>query len=85
MPLKAGLRIRGHQESEVFGWNRSQIPDNTGSRSWIFLSTPTPRVPLDHFSHHTPKLGILDEIVKFLLKLLLNQRFLPVYYDFHCL
>jgi len=32
--LQPGLRSR--KESEVFGWSR--IPDNTGSRSRIFLS-----------------------------------------------
>jgi len=56
-------------ESEVFGWNR--IPNNTGSRSPIFC--PTPDVQLDHFLHHTPKLGIPVEMVQLLLKLLLIQ------------
>jgi len=45
--------------------------------------TPTPGVQLDHILHHTPKLGIPDEMVQFLLKLLLKQRFLAVYRDFH--
>ena len=55
-----------------------------------FLSTlgvgffcPTPDAQLDHFPHHTSKLGIPVEMVQFLLKLLLNKRFLAVYHDFH--
>ena len=47
-----GLRVA---ESEVFGWSWSRIPNNTGSRSRIFC--PTPCAQLDHFLHHTPKLG----------------------------
>jgi len=35
------------------------------------------------FLHHTPKLGIPIEMVQFLLKLLLKQRFLVVHHDFH--
>jgi len=46
-------------------------------------STPTPDVQLDHFLHHTPKLGIPIEMVEFLMKLLLKQRILAVYHDFH--
>jgi len=36
----AGLWSRSwsRKESEVFGWSRSRIPNNTGSRSRIFLS-----------------------------------------------
>jgi len=49
----------------------------------FFCLTPTPDVPLDYFLHHTPKLGIPVELVQFLLKLLLKQRFLAVYHDFH--
>jgi len=49
----------------------------------FFCPTPTPDVQLDHFLHHTPKLGIPVEMVQFLLKLLLKQRFLAVYHDFH--
>jgi len=56
-------------ESEVFGW------------SWSFC--PTPDVQLDHFLHHPPKLGIPFEMVQFLLKLLLKQRFLAVHLNFH--
>ena len=69
------------KESEVFGCSR--IPHNTGSRSRIFCPIPTPDVQLDHFLHHTPKLGIPVEMVQFLLKLLLKQRFLAVHHDFH--
>ena len=53
---------------------RSRISNNTGSRSRIFC--PTPEVQLDHFLHHTPKLGIpveMEIVVQFLLKLLLKQ------------
>ena len=82
--LQAGLRSRSRKESEIFGWSRSRIPDNTGSRSRFFCRTPTPDVQFDHFSHHTPKLGIPVEMVQFPLKLLLKQRFLAVvYHDFH--
>jgi len=38
---------------------------------------------LDHFLHHTPKLGIPVEMAQFLLKLLLKQGFLAVYHNFH--
>jgi len=44
---------------------------------------PTPDVQLDHFLRHTPKLRIPVEMVQFLLKLLLKQRFLAVHHDFH--
>jgi len=44
---------------------------------------PTQDVQLDHFLHHTAKLRILVEMVLFLLKLLLKERFLAVYHDFH--
>jgi len=44
---------------------------------------PTPDVQLDHFLHHTLKLGIPVEMVQFLLKLLLKQGFLAVHHDFH--
>jgi len=33
-------------ESEVFGWSGSQIPNNTGSRSQIFLSDSDSRCPI---------------------------------------
>jgi len=54
----------------------------------VFLTTlgffcPTPDAQSDHFLHHTSKLGIPVELVQFLLKLLLNQRFLAMYHDFH--
>jgi len=39
----------------------------------VRFSCPTPDVHLDHFLHHTPKLGIPVEMVQFLLKLLLKQ------------
>jgi len=43
------------------------------SESDFFCLTPTLDVQLDHFLHHTPKLGIPVEMVQFLLKLLLKQ------------
>jgi len=49
----------------------------------FFCPTPTPDVHLDHFLHHTPKLGIPVEIVQSVLKLLLKYGFLAVHYDFH--
>jgi len=77
--LHAGLRSRSRKESEVFGWSR--IPNNT--RSWSRIFCPAPDVQMDHFLHHTPKLVIPVEVVQFLLKLWLKQRFLAVYHDFH--
>ena len=50
--------------------------------------TPTPEVQLNHLLHRTPKLGILVVLVQMaqlILKLLLKQRFLAVYPDFHWL
>jgi len=44
---------------------------------------PTPEVQLNHFLHHTPKLGIPVGMIQFLLKLLLKQRILAVSHDFH--
>jgi len=44
-----GLRNRSCKESDVFGWSRSRIPKNIGSRGRIFLSDPTPDAQLDHF------------------------------------
>jgi len=67
-----GVRSRSHKESEIFGWSR--IPNDTKSRSRIFLSDWD--VQLDPFLHHTPKLGIPVEMVQFLLKL-------AVHHDFH--
>jgi len=49
----------------------------------FFCPTPTPGVQLDHFLHHTPKLGIPVEMVQFLLKHLLKQIFIAVHHDFH--
>ena len=44
---------------------------------------PTLDVQLHQFLHHTPKLGIPVEMVQFLLKLLLEQRFLAVHCSFY--
>ena len=49
----------------------------------FFCPTPIADVQLDHFLHHTPKLGIPVEMVQFLLKLLLKQTILAVHPDFH--
>ena len=49
----------------------------------FFCPTPTPNVQLDHFLHNTLKLENPVEMVQFLLKLLLIQRFLAVHHDFH--
>jgi len=70
-------------ESEVFGWSRSGIPNNTGSRNRICLFDSDSGYPIGSFLYHTPKLGIPVEMVQFLLKLALKQRFLAVYHDFH--
>ena len=48
----------------------------------VGLFCPTLDVQLDHFLHHTPKLGIPVEMVQFLLKLFLKQGFLAVHHDF---
>ena len=59
------------------------FPTTLGVGVGFFCLTPTPDVQLDHFLHHTPKLGIPVKMVQFLLKLLLKQRFLALYHDFH--
>jgi len=79
--LTPGLRSRSRKESKVFGWTR--IPDNTGSRSRTFLSDSDCGCQIGSFLHHTPKLGILVEMIQFLLKLLLKQRFLAMHHDFY--
>ena len=48
-----------------------------------FCPTPTSDVQLYHLLHHTPKLEIPVEMVKFLLKLLLKLRFLAAHHNFH--
>jgi len=64
--------FRSRKESGVFGWSRSRISENTEVRVGFYC--PTPEVQLNHFLHHTPKLGIPVEMVQFLLKLLLKQN-----------
>jgi len=59
-------RCRSRKESEVFGWSRSRIPNNTWSWSRIFSSDS--ESPIALFLHKTPKLGIPIEMVQFLLK-----------------
>ena len=75
-----GLRSRSRKESAVFGWSR--IPNNTTSRRRSQMFFPTPEVKLDHFWHHTPKLGIPVEVVQFHLKLLLKPRLWSRYSNF---
>ena len=72
---------RSRKELDVFGCSR--MPNNTGSRSRIFCPTPTPGTKLNHYVNHTPKLGIPVEMIQFLLKLSLNQRFLALCHDCH--
>jgi len=47
----AGLRSQSRKESEVCGWSR--IPNNTGSRSWIFLSDSDFGCPIGSFFYIT--------------------------------
>ena len=54
-----------------------------GVRVGLFCQTPTPEVQLDHYPHHTSNLGIPVEMVQFLLKLVLKEIILAVFYDFH--
>jgi len=49
----------------------------------IFCPSPNPDVQLENFLHQTPELRIPVEMVQFLLKRLLKQRFLAVYHDCH--
>ena len=53
----AGLRSRSRKESDVFGWSRSRIPNNTGSRSRICLSDSNSGCPIgSYFTSHS-KIG----------------------------
>ena len=54
-----------------------------GGKVGFFCPTPTLDAQLDHFLHHTPKLGIPVEMIQFLLKLWFKQIFLAVHHDFH--
>ena len=47
----------------------------------MFLSYSDSGCPIRSFLHHTLKLGITAEIVEFLLKLLLKQRFSVLHHD----
>jgi len=49
----------------------------------FFCPTPIADIQLDDCFNHTLKLGIPAEMVQFLLKLLLKQKFLAVHHDFH--
>ena len=66
--FKAGLW--SCKELEVFGWSQ------------IFC--PTPEVQMNHFLHHTPKLGIPIECYYFFWNFYWN-RSLAVYHYFHWL
>jgi len=68
-------------ESEVFRWSRIGFLKTLGVG--FFCHTPAADVQLDHFLHHTLKLGIPVELVQFLVKFLLKQRILAVYHHFH--
>jgi len=81
--LRSRRWSRRRKKSEIFGWSQNRISNNTGSRSGIVCPTPTLDLQLDHFLDHTAKLGIPVKMIPFLLKLLLKQRFLAVYHDFH--
>ena len=50
---------------EVFGWSRSWIPNNTGSRVGVGFFCSTPDVQLVHFYNHPFKLGIPIGMVSF--------------------
>jgi len=76
--LTSGLRCRSRRRM-IFGG--AAFLTTLGSESDFFSRTPDAQ--LDHFLHHTPKFGVPVGMVQHLLKLLLNQRFLAVYHDFH--
>ena len=65
--------FQSRKESEVFG----------GVGVGFFCPTLTPEVQLDHFLHHTHKLGIPIEMVQFLMNFLLKQIILVVYHDLY--
>ena len=48
-----------------------------------FLSNSDPVSSIGLFLHHPPNLGIRVEMVQFISRLLLKQRFLAVHHDFH--
>jgi len=47
--IDTGLRSRSRKKSEVIGWSRNRISNNTGSRNRIVFPTPTPDNQLDYF------------------------------------
>jgi len=65
--LAAGLRIR-------------RFLGGVGADFFVRLRL---EVQLDHFLNHIAELGIPVEMIPFLLKLLLMQRILAVFHDFH--
>jgi len=83
--LSAGLRSRSRsrKESWFLGGGGVGFLTTLGVGVGFFLSDCDSGCPIGSFLHHTPKLRIPVEMVQFLLKLLLKQRFLAVYHDFH--
>jgi len=51
--ISTGLRSRSwsrsRKEAEVFGWSQGRIPNNTGSRSRIFVSDSHSECPFGSF------------------------------------
>ena len=80
--LAAGLRSRIRSRSRMFLGGVGFLA-TLGVGVGFFRPTPTPKVQLDHFLHHTLQLRIPVEIVQFILKLSLKRRFLAVHHDFH--
>jgi len=70
------FRVAG---SKAFWWSR--IPNDTRGQSRIFLSDSG--CSIGSLLQHIPQLRIPAESVQFLMKLLLKQRILAVYHDFH--
>jgi len=86
---RADLRYRSFRNDLILNRDyqtHDSIPGLRTQASRFFRSGvlgETEHRPEDHFLHHTPKLGIPVEMVQFILKLLLKQRFLAVHHDFH--
>ena len=76
-----GCRVGVVKSQRFLGGVQVGFLTTLGIRIGFFC--PTPSAQLDNFLRHTPKLGILVEMVQSLLKVWLNQRFLAVYHDSH--
>jgi len=90
--VRYGMEGHGIMQTELRSRSRSRrfldgvrvaFLTTLGVRVGFFCPTTTPDVQWDHFSNHTLELGIPVEMVQFILKLLLKQRFLAVHHDFH--